>query len=192
MQRWWRLERLFTFLCKNFILYLFEANMHEIVYTIILFFIFSVLLFCRRGNIWLQNIRHVASPEAYSLLHASLKFNTNFSTYRARFGSTPTKIGTIQRRLAWPLAQGWHAKSWSVPHFLQPPTHSLAIGQLTLWRFPNLPPICLQILATTARVFLCRVTQPLQSPCSTCCPPWWQPCVRVRKADTRWGWDLTF
>lgn len=38
--------------------------------------------------------------------------------YCARFGSTYTKIGTIQRRLAWPLVQRWHAKSWSVPNFV--------------------------------------------------------------------------
>jgi len=36
---------------------------------------------------------------------------------RACYGSTYAKIGTIQRRLAWPLQQGWHANSWSVPHF---------------------------------------------------------------------------
>ena len=45
----------------------------------------------------------------------------NCWTSRTRFGGTYTKIGTIQRRLAWPLAQGWHANSWSVPLFSSPP-----------------------------------------------------------------------
>ena len=35
-------------------------------------------------------------------------------------GGTYTNVGTIQRRLAWPPAQGWHANSWSVPYFFRP------------------------------------------------------------------------
>ena len=45
-------------------------------------------------------------------------------------GSTYNKIGTIQRRLAWPLAQGWHANSWSVPNFLFVPRQN----EDALWR----------------------------------------------------------
>ena len=50
----------------------------------------------------------------YSIMFLCMRRNLYMLYY---LGSTYTKIGTIQRRLAWPLAQGWHAQSWSVPYF---------------------------------------------------------------------------
>ena len=34
------------------------------------------------------------------------------------FGGTYTKIGNDTEKISMAPAQGWHAKSWSVPYFL--------------------------------------------------------------------------
>ena len=41
----------------------------------------------------------------YKHLCTSFFMDINFHAFCARFGSTYTKIGTIQRRLAWPLCK---------------------------------------------------------------------------------------
>ena len=47
------------------------------------------------------------------------KNNEEIKNYSARFGSTYTKIGTIQRRLAWPLHKDDTQIHEAVPYFLK-------------------------------------------------------------------------
>jgi len=102
-QRWNHLRNFLYILCSKHYIQIAKAkcqSSNEIIYFVMEFV-----------------TKMTGTPQIMVKEIVTYNYVMKFTLHRTRFGGTCTKIGTIQRRLAWPLAQGWHANSWSVPYF---------------------------------------------------------------------------